>query len=146
MHECCRQSQAEVISNNSNKIQQTWGPPFSQSLYIMNHDASTFQIYVKQDLKRFADYKTAQLQGSFLIQHNLVFGETRKVQLFIFSPAAGQPHSSWGGLSINEIRLNSAEISLLLVPCTAVLREAWATLPESSSRPLTDHTHADIFS
>ena len=30
--------------------------------YIMNHDASTFQIYVKQDLSRFTDYKTAQLR------------------------------------------------------------------------------------
>ena len=36
MRECCRQSQAEVASNSSNKIHQTWGPPFSRALYIGN--------------------------------------------------------------------------------------------------------------
>ena len=32
--ECCRQGQAEVMSNSSNNIHQTWGPPFSRSLYV----------------------------------------------------------------------------------------------------------------
>ena len=30
LRECCRQSQAEVVSKSSNKIHQTWGPPFSR--------------------------------------------------------------------------------------------------------------------
>ena len=34
MHECCRQVEAEVVSNSRNKIHQTWGPPFSQALYV----------------------------------------------------------------------------------------------------------------
>ena len=34
MRECCRQSQAEVVSNSRNKIHQTWGPPFSRALYF----------------------------------------------------------------------------------------------------------------
>ena len=28
VRECCRQSQAEVVSNSRNKIHLTWGPPF----------------------------------------------------------------------------------------------------------------------
>ena len=34
MRECCRQSQAEVVSNSSNRIHQTWGPPFSRALHL----------------------------------------------------------------------------------------------------------------
>ena len=34
MRKCCRQSQAELGCNNRNKVRQTWGPPFSQSLYM----------------------------------------------------------------------------------------------------------------
>ena len=34
MRDCCRQSQAEVVSKSSNKIHATWGPPFSRALYI----------------------------------------------------------------------------------------------------------------
>ena len=36
LRECCRQSQAEVVSNSRNKIHQTWGPgpPFSRALYV----------------------------------------------------------------------------------------------------------------
>ena len=29
LRECCKQSQAEVVSKSRNKIHQTWGPPFS---------------------------------------------------------------------------------------------------------------------
>ena len=36
MRECCRQSQAEVVSKNRNKFHQTWGPPFSRALYTHN--------------------------------------------------------------------------------------------------------------
>ena len=32
LRECCRQSQAEVVSKSSSKIHQTWGPPFSRAL------------------------------------------------------------------------------------------------------------------
>ena len=32
--ECSRQVQAEVVSNSSNKIHQTWPKPFSQPLYL----------------------------------------------------------------------------------------------------------------
>ena len=32
LRECCRQSQAEVVSKSINKIHQTWGPPFSRAL------------------------------------------------------------------------------------------------------------------
>ena len=32
LRECCGQGQAEVVSNCRNKIQQTWGPPFSRAL------------------------------------------------------------------------------------------------------------------
>ena len=28
LRECCRQSQAEVVSKSRNKVHQTWGPPF----------------------------------------------------------------------------------------------------------------------
>ena len=31
--ECCRQSQAEVVSKSSEKIHQTWTKPFSRYLY-----------------------------------------------------------------------------------------------------------------
>ena len=34
--ECCRQSQAEVVSKNSNKVHQTWGPPFSRARYCVS--------------------------------------------------------------------------------------------------------------
>ena len=34
LRECCRQSQAEVVSNSRKKIHQTWGPPFSRALYF----------------------------------------------------------------------------------------------------------------
>ena len=33
LRECCRQSQAEVVSNSRNTIHQTWGPLFSRALY-----------------------------------------------------------------------------------------------------------------
>ena len=33
LRECCRQVEAEVVSNNRNKIHQTWSIDFSQSLY-----------------------------------------------------------------------------------------------------------------
>ena len=36
MRECCKHGQAEVVSNSSNKMSQTWGPPFSQSLYYIS--------------------------------------------------------------------------------------------------------------
>ena len=32
LRECCRQAQAEVISNSSNEIHQTWPKPFSRAL------------------------------------------------------------------------------------------------------------------
>ena len=32
LRECCRQSQAEVVSKSSNKIHQNWGLPFSRPL------------------------------------------------------------------------------------------------------------------
>ena len=32
LSECCRQIEAEVVSNSSNKIHQTWLEPFSQTL------------------------------------------------------------------------------------------------------------------
>ena len=35
LRECCRQSQAEVVSKSGNKIHQTWGPPFSRVLSQM---------------------------------------------------------------------------------------------------------------
>ena len=33
LRECCRQCQAEVVSNSSNKVHQTWGLPVSLALY-----------------------------------------------------------------------------------------------------------------
>ena len=33
LRECCKQSQAEVVSKSSSKIHQTWGLPFSRALY-----------------------------------------------------------------------------------------------------------------
>ena len=33
LRECFVQSQAEVVSKSTNKIHQTWGPPFDQALY-----------------------------------------------------------------------------------------------------------------
>ena len=33
LRECCRQVEAEVVSNSKNKIHQTWGPPFRRALY-----------------------------------------------------------------------------------------------------------------
>ena len=43
--ECCRQSQAGVVSNSLNKIHQAWGPPFSQALYTRRHAAALGQIF-----------------------------------------------------------------------------------------------------
>ena len=34
LRECCGQCQAEMVSNSRNIIHQTWGPPFSQALYL----------------------------------------------------------------------------------------------------------------
>ena len=45
--ECCRQSQAEVVSKSSNKIHQTWGPPFSQTLYNLNFKLRIKSITLK---------------------------------------------------------------------------------------------------
>ena len=36
LRECSRQVEAEVVSNSSNKIHQTWGPPFSRALYLLH--------------------------------------------------------------------------------------------------------------
>ena len=33
LRDCCRQGQSEVVSNNRNKVHQTWGPPYSRALY-----------------------------------------------------------------------------------------------------------------
>ena len=41
LRECCRQSQAEVVSKSSNKIHQTRGPPFSRALYRCNRPSLT---------------------------------------------------------------------------------------------------------
>ena len=41
MRECCRQSQAEVLSKSRNKIHQTWGLPSNRAspvLGLKNHD------------------------------------------------------------------------------------------------------------
>ena len=35
MRECCRQVEAEVLSNSRNKIHQTWGLPYSGALYTL---------------------------------------------------------------------------------------------------------------
>ena len=32
LRECCRQSQAELVSKSRNNIHQTWGPPYSRAL------------------------------------------------------------------------------------------------------------------
>ena len=42
MRECCKQSMVEVLSKITNKIHQTWGPPFSRLLQL-NH-VSTVKI------------------------------------------------------------------------------------------------------
>ena len=34
LRECYRQLGAEVVRNSSNKLNQTWGPPFSRALYV----------------------------------------------------------------------------------------------------------------
>ena len=34
LQECCRQVEAEVVSNGRNKVHQTWERPCSQALYI----------------------------------------------------------------------------------------------------------------
>ena len=34
LREYCRQIQAGLVSKSSNKIHQTWGPPFSRALYV----------------------------------------------------------------------------------------------------------------
>ena len=35
LRECCRQTQAEVVSKSSNKNHQTWELPFSPALYFL---------------------------------------------------------------------------------------------------------------
>ena len=40
LRECCRQSQAEVVSKDRSKIHQTWGPPFSRALYRLTQKVS----------------------------------------------------------------------------------------------------------
>ena len=34
LRECCRQTQAEVVSKSTNKIHEILGPPFSLALYV----------------------------------------------------------------------------------------------------------------
>ena len=34
LRECCRQCQAEVVSNSTNKFPQPWVLPFSRAMYI----------------------------------------------------------------------------------------------------------------
>ena len=36
LRECCRQSQAELVSKSSIKIHQTWGPPFLPSFVLIS--------------------------------------------------------------------------------------------------------------
>ena len=38
LQECCRQVEAEEVSNSRNKIHQTWELPFSRDLYLMSQD------------------------------------------------------------------------------------------------------------
>ena len=45
LRECCRQSQAEEVSNSSEKIHQTWRPPFVTALY-------TTQISISVELRK----------------------------------------------------------------------------------------------
>ena len=41
MRECCRQVEVELVSKNSNKIHETWGPPISGALYN-SHQSESF--------------------------------------------------------------------------------------------------------
>ena len=41
MSDCCRQSRAEVAIQISNEVNQTWGPPFSQALYLFSGNAGS---------------------------------------------------------------------------------------------------------
>ena len=41
LRECCRQVEAEVVSNSSNKIHQTWEGPYSRALYIPRRKLSS---------------------------------------------------------------------------------------------------------
>ena len=41
LRECCRRAKAEVISNSSNKIHQTWCTNFSQFLYNLEKNCFT---------------------------------------------------------------------------------------------------------
>ena len=43
LRECCRQGQAEVLSNSRNEIHQTWGPTYSKSLAQQQ-----FRVYVPE--------------------------------------------------------------------------------------------------
>ena len=65
LRECCRQGQAEVVSDSRNKIHQTWGPPFSRALYIfMPERKLTVGEYVGEFGPQVPDY---------VINHNYLY-------------------------------------------------------------------------
>ena len=46
MRECCRQSQAEVVSKSRNTTHQTWGPRFSRTLYVQAIPLHAHRVYL----------------------------------------------------------------------------------------------------
>ena len=58
LRECRRQGQTEVVSKSSNKIHQTWGPPFSQALYTQNDTGhSVVACLQEQELATCSKFK-----------------------------------------------------------------------------------------
>ena len=80
--ECCRQSQAEVISKSRNKIHQTWGPPFTQALYCLPPNALNLTL-------RYSDHNVILLihilSIEFRFERRIRVLVTKSHQLYLMS-------------------------------------------------------------
>ena len=66
MRECCRQVEAEVVSESKNKIHQTWGPPISGALYLFSLSRQNAQFAVFLHIRRDLGLGIAEIEGLFV--------------------------------------------------------------------------------
>ena len=80
MREYCMQSRGECVSKSSNKVHQTWGPPFSRNLY----NVQQLPLPPSRSLHLTSTEHAAHL----LITRR---EERRERRVMAFPPVAGQP-------------------------------------------------------
>ena len=80
LRECCRKAKAEVVSKGSNKIQQTWGSPFSRALYIprfyLHFKLGSWVSLQQSNLANLLNCKTALCPGAVAQIHNSTSSRT----------------------------------------------------------------------